>query len=65
MSQQEIINYIKKNKERQDITIKELVMEFNKTQGTIQRAVKKMEKHHEIRVIYDGRRKLIGIIKEE
>ena len=60
VTQWDILDYIRKNKERQDITIIELMLEFNMTQPSTNRKIKKLTKYKLIMVTVDGRKKLIG-----
>jgi len=63
MSSQEILDYLRRHKERKDITIQELVQEFKLTQSTVNKAIKKMRKYDEIGVYeeLDNRKQYIYV----
>ena len=63
MGQQVIWNYLKLNRNRTNITVKEIMFECDMSQGSVNRIVRSMVKHNEIIVSVDGRKHLIRINK--
>ena len=59
MGQQVIWNYLKQNKDRLDITVKEIMINCDMTQGCVNRVIKSFAKHNEIIIVVDGRKHLI------
>ncbi len=65
MGQGEIIAYLKLNKKRDDITIKELVIHTKISQSGVNRLVKTLRKYDEVSFRYKGQKILLKYKEEE
>ena len=65
MGSQEIYDYLKRHKDRKDITVKELCAEFNLGQSSVNKVIKKMVKYHEVSIKVEDRKYLIRLRTED
>lgn len=64
MASQDIIDYLKKKKEREEgVSIQELVREFKLSQGTVNQSVKKLRKYHEVEIKLEGRKQYLYFLE--
>lgn len=61
--QSEVLIWLKKHREKQDCTIKELMVEFQVGQPSMNRIVRQLEKFKFVEIRIDGRKKLIRVRK--